>query len=124
MNENVSELEGTKKQKRGGGGVGRFYLVYLIPLPIIDSSTKVISFLSTLQVVLSCVDGSPAARAGIHEGDELIEINGTKPSEIFQLRIRGRYTTAVASKFYALSFLKRKPLFWFIKLAFPHVLDG
>lgn len=32
--------------------------------------------LLTLQVVLSCVKGSPAARAGIHEGDELIEING------------------------------------------------
>ena len=30
-----------------------------------------------MQVVLSCVEGSPAARAGIHEGDELIEINGT-----------------------------------------------
>lgn len=28
------------------------------------------------QVVLSCVEDSPAARAGIHEGDELIEING------------------------------------------------
>lgn len=30
-----------------------------------------------MQVVLSCVEGSPAARAGIQEGDELIEINGT-----------------------------------------------
>lgn len=29
-----------------------------------------------MQVILSCVDGSPAARAGIHDGDELIEING------------------------------------------------
>lgn len=28
------------------------------------------------QVVLSCIDGSPAARAGIHEGDELVEIDG------------------------------------------------
>ncbi|KAM5585168.1 hypothetical protein ABKV19_004523 [Rosa sericea] len=28
-------------------------------------------------VVMSCVDGSPAARAGIHEGDELVEINGS-----------------------------------------------
>ncbi|PKI47793.1 hypothetical protein CRG98_031822 [Punica granatum] len=27
-------------------------------------------------VVLSCVEGSPAARAGIHDGDELIEIDG------------------------------------------------
>lgn len=30
----------------------------------------------TLQMVLSIIDGSPAARAGIHEGDELVEING------------------------------------------------
>ncbi|KAJ6699946.1 CARBOXYL-TERMINAL-PROCESSING PEPTIDASE 3 CHLOROPLASTIC [Salix purpurea] len=29
-------------------------------------------------VVLSCVKGGPAARAGIHEGDELIEINGER----------------------------------------------
>ncbi|KAG9134975.1 hypothetical protein Leryth_001264 [Lithospermum erythrorhizon] len=28
------------------------------------------------QVVSSCVDNGPAARAGIHEGDELVEING------------------------------------------------
>lgn len=34
-------------------------------------------FLLKFQVVLSCVEGSPAARAGIHEGDELVEINGT-----------------------------------------------
>ncbi|GER25895.1 carboxyl-terminal-processing protease [Striga asiatica] len=27
-------------------------------------------------VVLSCIENSPAARAGIHEGDELVEING------------------------------------------------
>lgn len=33
-------------------------------------------FLTILQVVLSCIEGSPAARAGIHEGDELIEIDG------------------------------------------------
>ncbi|RYR73353.1 hypothetical protein Ahy_A02g007710 isoform A [Arachis hypogaea] len=30
------------------------------------------------QVVLSCIEGSPAARAGIHQGDELVEINGIK----------------------------------------------
>jgi len=29
-----------------------------------------------LQVVVSCVEDSPAARAAIHEGDELVEING------------------------------------------------
>jgi C-terminal processing protease CtpA/Prc len=28
-------------------------------------------------VVMSCVEGSPADRAGIHEGEELVEINGT-----------------------------------------------
>lgn len=28
------------------------------------------------QVVMSCLEGSPADRAGIHEGDELMEING------------------------------------------------
>lgn len=32
---------------------------------------------------MSCVDGSPAARAGIHQGDELIEINGTDHVSIF-----------------------------------------
>lgn len=34
------------------------------------------TFFFYFQVVLSCVEDSPAARAGIHEGDELIEING------------------------------------------------
>jgi len=46
------------------------YAVAVFPL------TKLMFSLLTLQVVLSCVKGSPAARAGIHEGDELIEING------------------------------------------------
>jgi len=35
------------------------------------------------QIVLSCIDGSPAARAGIHQGDELIEINGTDHVYLF-----------------------------------------
>jgi C-terminal processing protease CtpA/Prc len=43
---------------------------------------KINSLLLTLQVVLSCVEGSPAERAGIHDGDELMEINGILPSEI------------------------------------------
>ena len=25
---------------------------------------------------MSCIEGSPADRAGIHEGEELVEING------------------------------------------------
>ncbi|KAM7263912.1 hypothetical protein ACFE04_001595 [Oxalis oulophora] len=53
-------------------------------------------------VVLSCVEGSPAARAGIHEGDELIEINGERldgvDSEGAALRLRGRAGTSVTIK--------------------------
>ena len=49
---------------------------------------KILNFL--FQVVLSCVEGSPAARAGIHVGDELIEINGE--------RVKGISGEAVAQK--------------------------
>ncbi|XWS43177.1 hypothetical protein CRYUN_Cryun16bG0080500 [Craigia yunnanensis] len=53
-------------------------------------------------VVLSCVEGSPAARAGIHEGDELIEINGQRldgvDSEAAAQRLRGRAGTLVTVK--------------------------
>lgn len=53
-------------------------------------------------VVLSCVDGSPAARAGIHQGDELIEINGEKldgiDSETAAQRLRGNAGTTVTVK--------------------------
>ncbi|KAK2653258.1 hypothetical protein Ddye_013114 [Dipteronia dyeriana] len=53
-------------------------------------------------VVLSCVEGSPAARAGIHEGDELVEINGERldgvDSEAAALRLRGRAGTSVTVK--------------------------
>lgn len=37
-----------------------------------------LSFELKSQVVLSCIEGSPAARAGIHQGDELVEINGNQ----------------------------------------------
>ncbi|OMO70233.1 hypothetical protein COLO4_28683 [Corchorus olitorius] len=54
-------------------------------------------------VVLSCIDGSPAARAGIHEGDELIEINGQRldgvDSEAAAQRLRGQAGTAVTGKY-------------------------
>ncbi|PKA60350.1 C-terminal processing peptidase, chloroplastic [Apostasia shenzhenica] len=37
-------------------------------------------------IVLSCIEGSPAYRAGIHEGDELLEIDGnTSPSVSLEL---------------------------------------
>ncbi|RDX94965.1 Carboxyl-terminal-processing peptidase 3, chloroplastic, partial [Mucuna pruriens] len=53
-------------------------------------------------VVLSCVDGSPAARAGIHQGDELIEINGERldgiDSETAAQRLRGNAGTTVVVK--------------------------
>nr|GMC84334.1 carboxyl-terminal-processing peptidase 3, chloroplastic [Ipomoea batatas] len=53
-------------------------------------------------VVLSCVENSPAARAGIHEGDELIEINGEKldgiDGEAAAQKLRGRAGTTVTVK--------------------------
>ncbi|XP_048226114.1 carboxyl-terminal-processing peptidase 3, chloroplastic isoform X2 [Ricinus communis] len=53
-------------------------------------------------VVLSCIDGSPAARAGIHEGDELVEINGERldgiDSEAAARKLRGRAGTSVTVK--------------------------
>ncbi|GMP97026.1 hypothetical protein CsSME_00045437 [Camellia sinensis var. sinensis] len=53
-------------------------------------------------VVMSCVDGSPATRAGIHEGDELVEINGEKldgiDSETAAQKLRGRVGTSVTVK--------------------------
>ncbi|XP_027771560.1 carboxyl-terminal-processing peptidase 3, chloroplastic isoform X2 [Solanum pennellii] len=53
-------------------------------------------------VVLSCVENSPAARAGIHEGDELLEINGERldgvDSETAAQKLRGRAGTTVTVK--------------------------
>ncbi|XP_059668458.1 carboxyl-terminal-processing peptidase 3, chloroplastic isoform X2 [Cornus florida] len=56
-------------------------------------------------VVLSCVEGSPAARSGIHEGDELVEINGEKldgiDSESAAQKLRGRAGTTVTVKLHS-----------------------
>lgn len=56
-------------------------------------------------VVLSCVDGSPAARAGIHEGDELVEIDGENVAgingETAAQKLRGRVGTTVTVKLYS-----------------------
>ncbi|KAE8098833.1 hypothetical protein FH972_016868 [Carpinus fangiana] len=53
-------------------------------------------------VVLSCVEGSPAERAGLHDGDELMEINGEMvdgiDSEAAAQKLRGRAGTAVTIK--------------------------
>ncbi|KAL7609553.1 hypothetical protein Lser_V15G13883 [Lactuca serriola] len=53
-------------------------------------------------VVLSCVEGSPAARAGIHVGDELIEINGERvkgiSGEAAAQKLRGHVGTSVTVK--------------------------
>ncbi|XP_004144663.1 carboxyl-terminal-processing peptidase 3, chloroplastic isoform X1 [Cucumis sativus] len=53
-------------------------------------------------IVLSIIDGSPAARAGIHEGDELVEINGERldgvDSETVAQKLRGRVGTIVTVK--------------------------
>ncbi|CAN0909971.1 Carboxyl-terminal-processing peptidase 3, chloroplastic [Linum grandiflorum] len=53
-------------------------------------------------VVLSCIEGGPAARAGIQEGDELIEIDGEQlrgvDSEVAAQKLRGRVGTSVTVK--------------------------
>ncbi|CAI9281495.1 unnamed protein product [Lactuca saligna] len=53
-------------------------------------------------VLLSCVEGSPAARAGIHVGDELIEINGERvkgiSGEVAAQKLRGYVGTSVTVK--------------------------
>ncbi|KAK4775961.1 hypothetical protein SAY87_023922 [Trapa incisa] len=56
-------------------------------------------------VVMSCVDGSPAARAGIREGDELVEIDGERldgvDSETAAQKLRGRAGTTVTLKIHS-----------------------
>lgn len=53
-------------------------------------------------VVMSCLEGSPADRAGIHEGDELMEINGERldgiSSEGAAQKLRGKVGTSVTVK--------------------------
>ncbi|KAI3935222.1 hypothetical protein MKW98_018411 [Papaver atlanticum] len=53
-------------------------------------------------VVMSCVNGSPASRAGIHEGDELIEIDGERldgvNGEMAAQKLRGHVGTTVTVK--------------------------
>lgn len=56
-------------------------------------------------VVLSCVDGSPASRAGILEGDELVEIDGENVAglngETAAQKLRGRVGTTVTVKLHS-----------------------
>lgn len=53
-------------------------------------------------VVMHCVEGGPADRAGIHEGDEIVEINGENvngiDSEAAAQKLRGRVGTRVTVK--------------------------
>ncbi|CAA7407952.1 unnamed protein product [Spirodela intermedia] len=56
-------------------------------------------------IVLSCLDGSPAFRAGIQEGDELIEIDGETlmglDGAAAAQKLRGRVGTTVTVKFHS-----------------------
>ncbi|XP_044469041.1 carboxyl-terminal-processing peptidase 3, chloroplastic-like isoform X2 [Mangifera indica] len=81
-------------------------------------------------VVLSCLEDSPAARAGIHEGDELIEINGERldgvDSEAAAQKLRGHAGTSVTVKLHSVNlpreYIKLSPISCTI---IPHrTLDG
>lgn len=60
---------------------------------------------------MSCVEGSPAARAGIHVGDELIEINGERvkgiSGEAAAQKLKGNVGTSVTVKVHNVSFVGR-----------------
>lgn len=65
-------------------------------------------------MVLSIIDGSPAARAGIHAGDELIEINGERldgvDSETAAQKLRGRVGTIVTVKVHDVKDMKNSSI--------------
>ncbi|KAL2923723.1 Carboxyl-terminal-processing peptidase 3 chloroplastic [Bienertia sinuspersici] len=88
-------------------------MVEIFPLKSADAAyNKISGMVSSLgdpftrivnpKVVVSCVEDSPAARAGIHEGDELVEINGDRldgmSSETVAQKLRGRAGTTVKGK--------------------------
>ncbi|KAF3331302.1 carboxyl-terminal-processing peptidase 3 [Carex littledalei] len=64
-------------------------------------------------VVLSCIEGSPADRAGIHEGDEIVEINGESVAglngEVAAQKLRGRVGTTVTVKLVSVSLSVKIP---------------
>ncbi|CAI9268907.1 unnamed protein product [Lactuca saligna] len=83
------------------------------PLRTADAAySKIKGMLSTLgdrftriispKFLLSCVEGSPTTRAGIHVGDELIEINGERvkgiSGEAAAQKLRGYVGTSVTVK--------------------------
>lgn len=76
-------------------------------------------------VVMSCVQGSPAARAGIHEGDELIEINGQRldgvDSETAAQKLRGPLGTSVIVKLHVGKDWRTDSGFREVKLSREHI---
>ncbi|KAG1327281.1 putative Carboxyl-terminal-processing peptidase 3, chloroplastic [Cocos nucifera] len=90
-------------------------MVEMFPLKSADAAyNKITGMLASLgdpftriispKFVLSCIEGSPADRAGIHEGDELIEIDGESlagiDGEAAAEKLRGRAGTSVTVKLY------------------------
>ncbi|KAH9301735.1 hypothetical protein KI387_013318, partial [Taxus chinensis] len=88
-------------------------MVEMFPLKSADAAySKISNMLATLgdpftrlispKIVLSSIDGSPSARAGIHTGDELVEIDGEPllgmNGEEAAQKLRGRVGTSVRIK--------------------------